>query len=225
MKNIIDRLAEGNRLYLAAVRPAGDVSKKARLKTAQEGQFPYAVIVTCSDARVIPEAIFSAGIGDLFVIRVAGNVIDKHQLGSIEYAAAHLGCRMVVVLGHTGCGAVAAALSEERDKSAETSNDSSDNKNNIAEKNEVNYIHYLTDEIIKAAGGETDPDQVTCLNAVNSVHVVRKALGSTKTAAQYVEETHALMAAPTEEKCELKDVTVVAAIYHIDDGRVEFLED
>ena len=217
MKNIIDRLTEGNRLYLAAIHPAGDVSKKARLKTAQEGQFPYAVIVTCSDARVIPEAIFSAGIGDLFVIRVAGNVIDNYQLGSIEYAAAHLGCKMVVVLGHTGCGAVAAALSEKGDNAAETANDSSENK--------ISYIHYLTDEIMKAAGGETDPDKVTCLNAVNSVQIVRKALGSRKTAAQYVEETHALTAASSEDSRELKDVTVVAAIYHIDDGRVEFLED
>ena len=72
---------------------------KKREYTCKNGQHPYAVIVTCSDSRVIPESIFSAGIGDLFVIRVAGNVIDDHQLGSIEYATEHLGIRLVVVLG------------------------------------------------------------------------------------------------------------------------------
>ena len=82
-----------------------------RTETATHGQHPYAIVLCCSDSRVIPEQIFSADIGELFVIRVAGNVLDRHQLGSIEYAAAHLGCKTVVVLGHTGCGAVAAALS------------------------------------------------------------------------------------------------------------------
>ena len=225
MKNIIDRLAEGNRLYLAAIHPVGDISKKIRLKTAQEGQFPYAVIVTCSDSRVIPEDIFSAGIGDLFVIRVAGNVIDKHQLGSIEYAAAHLGCKMVLILGHTGCGAVAAALAEQETKEIKSCHKTKHKDENESGKESDSYIHFLTDEIKKAAGSETDPDKVTCLNALNSMHIVRKALGSKKTAAQYVEETHALTAAPAEDSRELKDVTVVAGIYHIDDGRVEFLED
>lgn len=67
------------------------------------------MVVACSDSRVIPESIFSAGIGDLFVVRVAGNVIDNHQLGTIEYAVEHLGCNLVLVLGHTLCGAVGAA--------------------------------------------------------------------------------------------------------------------
>ena len=73
--------------------------------SAAEGQKPYAIVISCSDSRVIPEAIFSAGIGDLFVIRVVGNVLDNHQLGSIEYAAEHLGVKLIVMLGHTGCGA------------------------------------------------------------------------------------------------------------------------
>ena len=67
------------------------------MSTWTKGQSPYDIIVTCSDSRVIPENIFTAGIGELFVIRLAGNVIDDHQLGSIEYAAGHLGCRLVVV--------------------------------------------------------------------------------------------------------------------------------
>lgn len=103
------------------------------MHTSKNGQKPYAVIVSCSDSRVIPECIFSAGIGDLFVIRVAGNVIDKYQLGSIEYAAEHLCCKLVVVLGHTQCGAVGAAKGKCG-----------------------GFVGFITDEIRRAVGTETD---------------------------------------------------------------------
>ena len=106
----IYKLAAGNLKYLNAENGSGDISRRIRMSTWAKGQSPYAIIVTCSDSRVIPENIFSAGIGELFVIRLAGNIIDDHQLGSIEYAAGHLGCRLVVVLGHTHCGAVDAAI-------------------------------------------------------------------------------------------------------------------
>ena len=88
----LEKLKAGNQRYLSATANPGDVSPKIRHKTCTEGQEPYAIVITCSDSRVIPESIFSAGIGELFVIRVAGNVMDKHQLGSVEYAADHLGC-------------------------------------------------------------------------------------------------------------------------------------
>ncbi len=80
----LERLINGNKKYVETGLSNGDVSSSVRLKTSGHGQEPFAVVVTCSDARVIPETIFSAGIGELFVIRVAGNVIDDHQLGSIE---------------------------------------------------------------------------------------------------------------------------------------------
>ncbi|MCR5544218.1 MAG: carbonic anhydrase, partial [Eubacterium sp.] len=78
---VLERLKQGNELYIKNNQNAGDVSLELRKKTAKEGQHPYAIVITCSDSRVIPDAIFSAGIGDLFVIRVAGNVLDNHQLG------------------------------------------------------------------------------------------------------------------------------------------------
>ena len=96
----IEHLLAGNRRY----RESSDAALRER--TAVHGQQPWAIVVACSDSRVIPEEIFSADLGELFVIRVAGNVLDNHQLGSIEYAAAHLGCSLVLVLGHTRCGAV-----------------------------------------------------------------------------------------------------------------------
>ena len=83
----LSKLKQGNEKYLNAATGTGDISKEIRKDTCENGQYPYAVVVTCSDSRVIPESIFSAGIGELFVIRVAGNVINDFQLGSVEYAA------------------------------------------------------------------------------------------------------------------------------------------
>ena len=148
------RLEEGNKKYLQAEVSGGDVSKGLRLKTATEGQFPYAVVVTCSDSRVIPESIFSAGIGEIFVIRVAGNVMDPHQIGSVEYAVEHLGAKLVVVLGHTGCGAVDAAINSKPE----------------------GYIKYLTDEILKGIGTEKDAYKACCLNVKHSCSVIEEKL-------------------------------------------------
>lgn len=105
--DVKDRLAEGN----AHFRAHGDAER--RRDTAANGQHPYAIVICCSDSRVIPEEIFHAGIGDLFVIRLAGNVIGPHVLGSVEYAAAHLHCKQIALLGHTKCGAIGAALQGE----------------------------------------------------------------------------------------------------------------
>ena len=108
--DVLEKLKRGNEIYIKSRKSEGDVSPELRRKTAEEGQHPYAIVIACSDSREIPEAIFSAGIGELFVIRVAGNVLDNHQLGSIEYAVGHLDANVIVVLGHTRCGAVKATI-------------------------------------------------------------------------------------------------------------------
>ncbi len=143
---IIDRLIEGNNRYLMTADPA------LRAKTAEEGQRPHAIVICCSDSRVIPEKIFGADIGDLFVIRVAGNVLDNHQLGSIEYAAAHLNCKLILMLGHTGCGAVSAALSGHSD----------------------GYIAYIVEDILEAVGEERDPDAACRLNVLHGVNIIKR---------------------------------------------------
>ncbi|MDE7301589.1 MAG: carbonic anhydrase [Clostridia bacterium] len=153
----LERLKEGNKNYLNAKTNSGDISPEKRLYTSRNGQKPYAVIVSCSDSRVIPESIFSAGIGDLFVIRVAGNVIDNHQLGSIQYAAEHLNCKLVVVLGHTGCGAVGAAA-----------------------KQNGGYVEFITDEILRAIGEEIDADKASILNVKQSVAKIKSLLKDIK---------------------------------------------
>ena len=148
--NAREKLIEGNRRYCAAGYDA------RREQTAKEGQHPYAIVICCSDSRVIPEKTFSADIGDLFVIRVAGNVLDRHALGSIEYAAEHLGCSLVLMLGHTGCGAVAAALSGHA----------------------AGFVSAITDDIRAAIGMETDPDAACRKNVLHGVNTIREAFAS-----------------------------------------------
>lgn len=109
-REVKKHLIEGNALYHEAKKNCADVSYARRKDTSDHGQFPYAVVITCSDSRVPPEHIFSAGVGELFVIRTAGNVIGDFELGSIEYGAEHLHSKVILVLGHEGCGAVNATL-------------------------------------------------------------------------------------------------------------------
>lgn len=103
------RLKEGNQRYVsgAAAHPHQDAASR---RAVVSGQHPFAVILTCSDSRVSPEILFDQGLGDLFVVRVAGNIVDDAVLGSIEYAVRHLDTPLVVVLGHDQCGAVEAAI-------------------------------------------------------------------------------------------------------------------
>ncbi len=106
----IGKLVEGNTRFVDEKYLNNHISADFR-KELTKGQHPFAVIVTCSDSRVSPEIVFDQGLGDLFVIRTAGEVVDELEIGSIEYAVEHLGVKLVVVLGHESCGAVSAAVS------------------------------------------------------------------------------------------------------------------
>ena len=178
------KLIEGNQRYLDAKAGLGDVSKAIREETAEHGQHPYAIVITCSDSRVIPESIFSAGIGELFVIRVAGNVLDNHQLGSIEYAAEHLGTKLILMLGHTRCGAVGSVIAGHSG----------------------GFIDYILKDISLAIGDEKDDFKASCMSVQHGVQRIR----------------HELDIHPIEDE---KGLEVIGAIYHIEDGRVEFLPD
>ena len=182
-KEAKQRLIDGNKKYMAALTPHGDISSEIRKETAENGQHPYAIVITCSDSRVIPESIFSAGIGELFIVRVAGNVIDDHQLGSIEYAADHLGTKLILVLGHTGCGAVDSAIKGHAG----------------------GFIDSIIKDIELAIGGEKDPFRACCLNVKHGVEVIR----------------HELEIHPVHDP---EGLVVAGAIYHREDGRVEFLD-
>ncbi len=153
-KEAIDKLKAGNRQYTSVGVFQSDVSSQTLEHFAKNGQEPYAIVISCSDSRVIPERIFHAAIGDLFTIRVAGNVIDEHQLGSIEYAAGHLGTKLIVVLGHTNCGAVSAAIDHNPD----------------------GFIRYITDEIKRAIGKERNDYKAALLNVRQSVRIIESSL-------------------------------------------------
>lgn len=107
----LDRLVAGNRRFVAEVRSHGSQSQTRRLEVAEE-QEPFAIILGCSDSRVPAEIVFDQGLGDLFVIRVAGNIVAPSQVASVEFAAERFHTRLVVVLGHSQCGAVLATLEE-----------------------------------------------------------------------------------------------------------------
>jgi carbonic anhydrase len=108
----LDCLREGNRRFASGEGGRNISGTQANRVELTEGQNPFAIVLACSDSRVPVEMIFDQGLGDLFVIRVAGNIVAPSQVGSIEYAAAQLGTKLVVVLGHSNCGAVDATLKE-----------------------------------------------------------------------------------------------------------------
>lgn len=103
------RLIEGNARYVADDPIPQDISRSRRLEVAR-AQFPFACLVGCSDSRVGPEQLFGVGLGDIFIVRTAGNNVGMHGMGSIEFAVAQLGVPLIVVLGHERCGAVSAAI-------------------------------------------------------------------------------------------------------------------
>lgn len=106
------RLKEGNQRFVAGVRSVDALIKQMQRATFVEGQSPFAIILGCSDSRVPAEIVFDQGLGDLFVIRVAGNIVAPSQIGSVEFAVDRYGTALVVVLGHSMCGAVIATLDD-----------------------------------------------------------------------------------------------------------------
>jgi carbonic anhydrase len=108
----LQRLREGNRRFVSDASSRETLTSQSRRRELASGQEPFAIILGCSDSRVPAEIVFDHGLGDLFVIRVAGNIVAPSQVGSVEFAAARFGTRLVVVLGHSNCGAILATLEE-----------------------------------------------------------------------------------------------------------------
>jgi carbonic anhydrase len=108
-RQVLETLMAGNQRHVSGQSEHPNRSEERRAEVSR-GQHPVAVILSCSDSRVPPEIVFDQGLGDLFVVRVAGNLVDDYGLGSIEYAVKHLGVRLILVMGHSRCGAVEAAV-------------------------------------------------------------------------------------------------------------------
>ena len=144
----LDRLIQGNSGYKEISSNPAELTQTLREATMQNGQSPLAVVVCCSDSRVPPEHIFHAGIGELFVIRNAGNLISQFALGSAEYAVEHLGTPLVLLMGHTNCGAVSAALTPTQ---------------------ETGGLADILAEIRSAIGPELDPRTAERKNALHAL--------------------------------------------------------
>jgi carbonic anhydrase len=113
-REAFERLREGNSRFASDVGARDSLTSQTRRRELAAGQEPFAIILGCSDSRVPAELVFDQGLGDLFVIRVAGNIVAPSQVGSVEFAAERFGTRLVVVLGHSRCGAILATLEELR---------------------------------------------------------------------------------------------------------------
>ena len=163
----LERLQEGNRRFAAGTRGHDAQLSHSRRVEIEKQQQPFAIILGCSDSRVPAEIVFDQGLGDLFVIRVAGNIVAPSQVGSIEFAAEQFGSRLVVVMGHSQCGAILATLAELRHPT----------------KDHSRNIHSIVDRIrpsvekLPSIESKSDPDalvqQAVRANVANSVNHLR----------------------------------------------------
>ncbi|HQU17038.1 MAG: carbonic anhydrase [Chromatiales bacterium 21-64-14] len=111
-REALERLQEGNRRFVSSAQSGGALPSHSRPVELASNHHPFAIVLGCSDSRVPAEIVFDQGLGDLFVIRVAGNIVAPSQVGSVEFAASRFGTRLVVVLGHSQCGAILATIEE-----------------------------------------------------------------------------------------------------------------
>jgi carbonic anhydrase len=190
----LEHLREGNRRFVAGTSNIDETLSGARRAALVGGQSPLAVILACSDSRVPVELIFDQGLGDLFVIRVAGNIVAPSQIGSVEFAAARLGTQLVVVLGHSNCSAVEATLKEL----AQDQHQRSPNLSAIVDR-------------IRPAIESLMGDEVSLQDAVTAN--VRQSVSQLQNGSQIL-----------EQMIEAGDLTIVGAEYSIESGDVTFMD-
>lgn len=197
----ITRLKEGNQRFVAGVRSAEVMVKQMQREQFTEGQEPFAIILGCSDSRVPAEIVFDQGLGDLFVIRVAGNIVAPSQIGSVEFAAELFGSPLVVVLGHSMCGAVKATIDELESPSGEQS------------KNVLSIVDRIRPSVepLFMTGLRDDPDQLLDASIRANILAATNHLrhGSQK----------------LEELVQQGKLTIVGAEYSLQTGIVTFLDD
>jgi carbonic anhydrase len=196
----LERLREGNRRFVAGGGSRGASTSETRRIELVEAQEPFAIILGCSDSRVPAEIIFGMGLGDLFVIRVAGNIVAPSLVGSVEFAAERFGTRLVVVLGHSQCGAILATL-EELDRPSERR---SRNLRAI-----VDRIRPSVEALLETERGK-DPEAL-----------VRKAVrANIRASADHLRHGSQIL----EELIQRDGLLVVGAEYSLETGVVEFFD-
>ncbi|MEE9391861.1 MAG: carbonic anhydrase [Planctomycetota bacterium] len=195
----LERLRGGNRRFVAGKTDVGEGASRDRLAELSQGQSPFAIVLACSDSRVPVEILFDQKLGDLFVVRVAGNVALASQIGSIEFGVGQCGARLVVVLGHSQCGAVRATIDSLREGGADLSPS----------------LARIVDEIRKATTAFTEVEM-----CAPGDELLEKAVGvNALHSAQRLAEESALI----RKHLAAGSLQVLAAEYSIETGAVEFL--
>ena len=199
-KEALSRLKAGNVRFVTDAPDLATLSNRTRRADLVEQQKPFAIILGCSDSRVPAEIIFDQGLGDLFVIRVAGNIVAPSLLGSVEFSAVQHGARLVVVLGHTMCGAIQATVSELQQPSAS----SSPNLQSI-----VNRIQPSVETLLEAGLGKDEQELIRLATRAN----IRASVAQLRYGSKILEN---LIASD--------GLRIVAAEYSLESGRVDFFD-
>ena len=187
----LDNLKAGNERFVSG-HPVHPDETLDRIRELKKGQNPFVVVISCSDSRLPPELIFDQGLGDVFSIRTAGNVIGDYELGSIEYAVEHLHCKLIVVLGHENCGAIQAYATSGKEKH-------DDHIQSL-----VDYIAAEEEEKIVPDSLRSNIDTLVKANIVHAVNLLRSSAPVLKTLV---------------DKNEIK---IIGAYYDLDSGNVLF---
>ncbi len=196
----LGRLREGNARFVANQMRTLEHAHESRRAELVSGQAPFAIVLGCSDSRVPAELVFDQGFGDLFVIRVAGNIVAPSQVGSVEFAAERYGTSLVVVMGHTQCGAILATLEELTGGAASTSG----NLRSI-----VDRVRPSVSTVIAAARGE-DPNALVSLAVRANV----------RASVDHLRHGSALL----ERLIERNGLLIVGAEYSLETGVVDFFD-
>ena len=199
-REAFERLRDGNLRFATNVRESDTSLSHDRRAELAAGQQPFAIILGCSDSRVPAEIVFDQGLGDLFVIRVAGNIVAPSQVGSVEFAAARYGSRLVVVLGHSQCGAVMATL-EELQRPTE---------------NQSRNLHAIVDRVRPSVEGLLETDLRHDLDALVK-HGVRANIRASVSHLRHGSQV-------LEQLIQHEGLRVVGAEYSLETGIVEFFD-
>jgi carbonic anhydrase len=193
------RLRDGNRRFVAGQLTDQALSKK-EMRALAADQFPFAIILGCADSRVPAELVFDQGFGDLFVIRVAGTIVAPSQVGSVEFAASRYSTKLVVVMGHSNCGAIVAAVEELLDGASNES------------RNLRSIVDRVRPAVDTAIAGRRDVDRKT---------LIRDAvIANVRTSVDHLRHGSALL----EDLVQNNGLVIVGAKYSLDTGVVTFIE-
>jgi carbonic anhydrase len=195
------RLRQGNRRFVTDQSTTQSLSNAARRGALVSGQEPFAIILGCSDSRVPAELVFDQGFGDLFVIRVAGNIVAPSQVGSVEFAASRFGTPLVVVMGHTQCGAITATLEELQGRATTQS------------RNLRSIVSRVRPSVEKVLANGRDRDPETLMHEAVRANV-RASVDQLRHGSELLEKL-----------IQQNGLAVVGAEYSLETGEVEFFDD